>query len=399
MTGLNDRSLVALAFALIAVATLTPLRDAAAGDRMPFWCLACGDFGVADALANVALFAPLGWALSRAGVRAGQAVGIILVTTIGIELLQAGVVRGRVASFSDILANTIGGLAGSRIPPLRRWIAASRARAGGATTLYGALLVTGLGAGVTVQAVPPLGRHRWTAEGSRLPGYTTFSGSVQSVSIDGAPAVRQEWRDRPASGLVQVAVKVSSGRPDTRWAEMISVHTPGGAWMWVDQRYRSLRVHLASASDRFGLRGHSPWFSAVTPDAAGEPMTIELAVQRFSYRIVTTTGRGESVRDVTISPGDAWRLFVPFERQRERWSPLLRGMWMAGLLGPLGYLAALRSRAGAVAAATGASVALILLPLVTGCAWLPFLGWCGAGSGWAIGVAAAGHDASQGGLR
>jgi hypothetical protein len=127
------------------------------------------------------------------------------------------------------------------------------------------------------------------------------------------------------------------------------------------------------------------WLAAALPAEAGEPVTIRLVVRPFQYRIVVGTKAGEVVQDAAITPGSGWRLFAPFERRQERWASWLTGAWMAVLLGPLGYLASMRSRATAVVATLGAGVGLLLLPIVLGCPWLPLAGWCGAASGALVG--------------
>src|SRR5690348_5075019 len=99
---------VAAALALVAAVTLVPTRNGA-GDELSVWCLTCGDFALADAVANVALFVPLGWALARTSLRLHRRLAVVLSTTIGVELLQHAVVRGRVASVADVITNTVGG--------------------------------------------------------------------------------------------------------------------------------------------------------------------------------------------------------------------------------------------------------------------------------------------------
>jgi hypothetical protein len=123
------------------------------------------------------------------------------------------------------------------------------------------------------------------------------------------------------------------------------------------------------------------------PAQAGEQVTVRLVVRPFRYRIVVGTKAGDVVRDAAITPGDGWRLFAPFERRRERWASWLTGAWMAVLLGPLGYVASLRSRATAVVAGLGGAVSLWLLPIVLTCPSLSVAGWCGAASGALIGSA------------
>lgn len=382
--GVVSWGLVAVALSLVAIATLVPRSHGTGGGSMSFWCLACGDYALADALANVALFVPLGWAISRTRMRPRVSLAVVLTTTIGVELLQYGFVSGRVASMSDILTNTVGGVAGMALPYLRRSVAASDGRALLGATLYGVLLVAGLGVSEATQAVPLPRRLRWTA-GSTA-GYVPFTGSLGTVRVYGTPVTMHQWLNLPPREGVEITVDFLSGRPDTGVAQVIVAWMPSGSgWMWLEQQNRDLRVHLASASDGARLRGHSVWLNATMPAMAGEPVTVRLVVRPFSYRIVVRTKAGDVVRDASITPGDGWRLFTPSERWGERWAPWLRAGWMAVLLGPLGYLAAARSRVTAVVAAVGAGVSLVLLPIVSGCAWLRLPGWCGAASGFLIG--------------
>ncbi|OLB91767.1 MAG: hypothetical protein AUI15_22280 [Actinobacteria bacterium 13_2_20CM_2_66_6] len=386
--GVATWGLVAVALGLIAVATLVPTPHSAGGDATPFWCLGCGDYALADALVNVALFVPLGWAIARTQIRVVASLAVVLGTTVGIEWLQHGFIPGRVASVSDILTNTVGGAAGMAVPSLRRWIAESGGRAGGASVLYGVLLVAGLGVGAATQAVPQAGMLQWTEGSADTSRYVPFTGSLRTVRVEGAPVTLHQWRGVPTREVVEVAVDLLSGRPDTGLAHVLIAWMPSGkGWMWLEQRDRDLHVHLASASDGTRLRGHSEWLKRIFPAMPGMPVTIRLVVRPFSYRIVVVTNAGDVVRETSTSPGDGWRLLVPFERNGQPGASLLTGSWMAVLLAPLGYLASLRSRGTVVAAAAGAGACLLWLPMVSGCAWLSLPGWCGAACGLLVGCA------------
>ena len=378
--------LVAGALGFVAIATLVPGAQGTGGGGMPFWCLTCGDYALADAVANVALFVPLGWALSRARVPSLVALAVLVTTTLTIELLQYTLVPGRDASLADILTNSVGGVTGMALPGLQGRIAASGRRAMRVATLYGVLLVAGLGVGEGAQAVPQPRTLRWT-EGSTH-GYVPFTGSLRALQVDGAPVPLRQWLNVPPRNAAEITVDLLSARPGTGLAQIIVAWMPtGDGWIWLEQQERDLRVHVASASDRLRLRGHSTWLGAIMPALAGEPVTIRLLVRPFSYRIAVETKAGTLVRHEAITPGDGWRLFSPFERAGEPWASLLTGAWMAVLLAPLGYLGSVQSRATAVVAAVGAGLSLLLLPLVSGCAWLPLAGWCGAVSGFLVGVA------------
>jgi hypothetical protein len=393
--GVVTWGLVAVAFGLVAIATLVPNSHGTGGGGPPFWCLACGDYAVADAVANVALFVPLGWALGRARVRPFVGLAVLVTTTLTVEWLQYTLVPGRDASLSDILTNSVGGVTGMALPGLQRKIAESGGRALRAAILYGVLLVAGLGVGEGTQAVPLPRTLRWTEGSTR--GYVPFTGSLRALQVDGAPVLMREWHNIPPRDAVEVTVDLLSGRPDAGLAQLIVAWMPSGdGWIWFEQQERDLRVHIASASDRSRLRGHSTWLSAIMPAIAGEPVTLRLVVRPFAYRIAVETKAGNLVRHEEVTPGHGWRLFTPFEHGGEPWASLLTGGWMAVLLGPLAYLTSVRSRATAVVAAVGAGVSLVLLPIVSGCAWLPLPGWCGAMSGFLVGVVSSSSSISAG---
>ena len=100
---------------------------------------------------------------------------------------------------------------------------------------------------------------------------------------------------------------------------------------------------------------------------------------RYYYLgIVVVTNAGTIVREARISPGDGWRVLAPGGRAWSPWTALLTAGWMAALFWPFGYLTSVRSRGAVVVAAVSAGVILVSLPIVSGCAWLPLVGWCGA---------------------
>ena len=385
------------ALGLIAVATLVPLSGEPASGRSPSWCLACGDFGVADALLNMVLFAPLGCALAYAGARIDRALALIVITTVGVEVLQYTVVRGRTASVSDVLANSLGGALGLVLAGGLRRAAASARHALAGTTVYGAAIVAVMATALALQSVRRPAALHWTERSPVRPrGFVYFTGSVGPVLVDGTPLASGASRAIAAKAPVDIAIAVQSGRPDTRRAEVVQFWTPQGrGWAWADQQDRDVRVHVASVSDAVHLRGHTSWVRGVMPAVPNEPVTVRISVRPFSYRVGVIASDSTVEASTQISPGDGWRLLVPFERQRERWASLLTGLWIAALLAPLAYLARLHSRGTLVGAAAGAGAYLVLLPMLTGCAWLPLAGWCGAATGFAAGAMAANVPAGR----
>jgi hypothetical protein len=323
-------------------------------------------------------------------VRTRVALVVVLLTTLSVESLQYGLVPGREASLSDVVTNTLGGIVGLALPPLRRWIAARSERALYGAVVYAAMLVVGLGAGAAAQAVLLPRTLRWTGGNLTTSDYVPFAGSLEAVRVDDAPVALHQWLNVRPRDSAEIAVDFLSGRPDTGLAQIVIAWMPGGenGWMWLEQRGRDLRVHLSSVSDRLRLRGHSDWFSTALPAMAGESVSVRLHVRRFSYRITVGTKAGDAARDVRIGVGNGWRLFAPFERARERWAAWLAGAWMAALCWPLGYVAAMRSRVATAGIAAVLGAGLLLLPIVLGCGGLTLSGWCGAAVGMLAGAVA-----------
>ena len=94
--------------ALILVATLSPEPEAVwTGCQWP-WCLF-------DFAQNVALFAPLGASLFLATRSHTKSIIAGAALSLAVELLQLHVIRGRDASLSDWITNTIGTAAGAQL--------------------------------------------------------------------------------------------------------------------------------------------------------------------------------------------------------------------------------------------------------------------------------------------
>lgn len=144
--------LLLFALVLIGVATLPPGDpQLVAASR----CLVCGDRGVADAILNVILFAPLGAALAYQRIRSIRMVLIGLAVSTIVELIQL-YIPGRDPSAGDLLFNTIGVAGGALFPRfLRAWSTSFQKRprllasawlmaAMAVSTLAGVLLLPGL---------------------------------------------------------------------------------------------------------------------------------------------------------------------------------------------------------------------------------------------------------------
>ena len=82
--------LAALSLLLIVWATLAPRGGDAVGAAAVRFCYWCGPARVTDALANVALFVPLGAALVLSGMSVRGALIACTLCTLGVETAQIG---------------------------------------------------------------------------------------------------------------------------------------------------------------------------------------------------------------------------------------------------------------------------------------------------------------------
>src|SRR5690349_4715229 len=76
-------------------------------------CRICGPVTGVDIIGNILLFVPLGVGLAVAGLARKRTVQVGALASVAIELLQLAVIPGRDPSLVDVIANTVGTLAGA----------------------------------------------------------------------------------------------------------------------------------------------------------------------------------------------------------------------------------------------------------------------------------------------
>lgn len=105
--------LVAAALAPILVLTLAPGPSIVA-EPISIWCVVCGWRGASDAILNILLFVPFGFALGRAAL-APRAVFLVgLLVTLGIEVAQT-IIPNRSPGLGDVIYNSGGALLGAML--------------------------------------------------------------------------------------------------------------------------------------------------------------------------------------------------------------------------------------------------------------------------------------------
>ena len=168
--------------------------------ELPWYCVLCGEAGVADIILNLLLFAPLGVAAAALQLPRWRAFAFAVALTVAIETIQAKFLVGRDGSLGDVFANSGGAVLGWLLYPGLRQLgrpSPAVARAGVAVVLClstATWFATGIGLQPALStAVPWVGQlqHQW-------PGHDAFPGTINAAAINGV-AVPNDPLDRPAS--------------------------------------------------------------------------------------------------------------------------------------------------------------------------------------------------------
>lgn len=378
--------------ALIVWATLLPGNEIAAPLIPPRWCLRCGGLWMTDAISNVVLFAPLGFALAWRGWRWWAAGLAALLFSVGVETSQAlGLPPARSAALADVITNTVGGLTGAALATLWGWAVAPSARVAQRLTVAwaaGASAVFWLTAAALGPRRPLEARD--TATGAALtrsayphvPGQPWFGGILDSAVVEGRYRVRRGWpgpvivqRSRETATLdAEVFVRGRDIEPFR--VPIVYVHLPADS---------SPLLQLSSNGDQAELsvtRRAWTWGLALPAvrleqvfagRTARDPRPLHLVAQvgRDSLRL-SATGPGFTGRAaLALTPTLGWAMIQTVVDPSSRLAPLFLACWLAGLVLPIGWWGA---RSGGASwwlpLAGGAAVAatLQLLPRLTGVA-------------------------------
>ena len=374
-------ALVALAgLALVMRLTLFPTSDPDTGTF--HWCVLCGDFGLADFIANVILFMPLAAGLSGMGVSWRSTVLVLFGLSAGIELVQL-VIPGRESALGDIVANTSGAALGAALPPW--WPRRRRSGVVGGAATAGVLAVM-VGAGLALRPNLPKRVYygQWTAD---LGMYDWYQGRVLSAQIGdlALPSWRLEdsraVRERLLSG-VPLGVRAIAGPRTARLAPVFSIFDQKQQEIVVlgpDRDDLVLRVRRLAVD----LRLHEPdarWRGAMAGVSPGDTLSLGLRV----------SGSGLCLRlnarercDIALSAGEAWRLVQDRPHLTDDAQLILDGLFMILLGLPLGLM--FPKRLSGFTAIAVAVAGIALLPPALGLALTPPFQFVAFGTGIAVG--------------
>jgi hypothetical protein len=346
------RSLAAVAAAIlvlvILVATLTPA--APPGSDAAVWCglqVVCGSRGLADALANLLLFVPLGMALRVAADRRLGAVLAVVVFSMGIETVQAWV-PGRFPSVGDVLFNGLGGAVGvllaSRGPG---WLRGPRRLRLGILSGYLALALAAVAAtGILLEPATDVSAYfvQWTPD---LPDRPAHAGRVTGTWMEGRRLDPGLHRGDPSlSGLMEgealevhflAAPGAGGSSPVVRILDR-----RGGELLDLGVHEHDLVLRVRRRAEQAGLVAPAIRVpGALAGVTRGEAVSVRSWRQRGGPFCVawSASSGGRTVCGLGSGAGSGWALLVSSDLP----DAFVAGMdagWMALLILPAGLLVA-----------------------------------------------------------
>jgi len=388
---------VPLVLVAILAATLTPTGGATHGLSLPL------DRALADALLNVALFAPLGAALAVTGRATRRVVLLCAMLSIAIETAQF-VIPGRYPSVLDVMTNVAGGMVGAFLvrtasqwlrpgPSLARMLTACAGIAALGVPILSLVLLSpsetdGTYFGQWTPELEQFERYRGRVIAVALgdetipPGPHPRSRALERLLHDGAP-LRVDAVAGPAPGRLADLFSIYDGEE----RELVVVGIDGDDLV-LRRRTRSVGAGLESP----GLRVRH----ILRDVAPGDTMRIAIARASRGYCVQLNTARE---CDLGFSPGEGWRLLVSPARPPRAMVAILDLLWMAGLTLPFGYWS--RARATILGCAVlGVSLAVVpRLAHSTPASPTQFAGLAlGCGLGWLFRVRVRGVAAMRAGF-
>ncbi|MGI8510476.1 MAG: VanZ family protein [Gemmatimonadaceae bacterium] len=365
----------------LAIAGLTLLPSGSGAEQTSPLCVICGPAGGVDFTLNLLLYVPFGAGLGAMALRWRNAAGVVFIVSLGIELLQIGVISGRDASLGDLVANTLGGIIGIWIGSRWRSLAyPSAARSLRLARSWGVLWLVTVAVAVWASGIDIPEPPWWAQLALKGNSPETFRGSVLQTRIGGigvsrdslvnAPALGAALRDGAEASVVAV-IPGPTPAPSAVFAIVDSNETEVFA---LGQDARDGVFHVQTrASAMLALRNPSVRLPGAFASGPGDTVRLTGRRTRSSLRI-TAERRGSRVtRTLQVSPQWAWTFFLPFEYSLSPSSWRIMVFWIAALIFPLGYWVGRACCLDRRAAGLG-SCGLLAGVAVAGLGALPILG-------------------------
>lgn len=390
----------------IATATLTPGSQIPSGAMRPnFWCFACGAEGAADVTLNIALFVPLGVALSLLGVGPIRALLAGLLLSLSVECAQRfGWPPDRIASATDLMTNTGGAFVGALIGWYRAtWLDPSARAARVLTTVsvvtafaFLAFTAWALGPKTVLNESQPMPTGIQLSRFPYTPGYGWYQGHVSEAVVDGQPFTHQGDGPLMLRGIVQreLSGNVSvSGRDERRefipflYVHDMQVATPE---LMLGQEGRDARMQSNLRGQRLRFPGPSIVLRDAFPESANANQTLSFSVTPSEWRLSSTGENGTRAVALPISVSLGWTLLQTVVHVGDHFGTLTSWFWLFVMWLPIGYWSALAGRSDSRWSVAGAGLALALtlgiVPATFGIANCSMSEWGSAIGGMALGV-------------
>ncbi len=313
------------------------------------WVIAGPENVLADVVANVVAFLPLGALLVGAGLRARRAIAVILALTAAIELLQGLFVPGRYAALSDVLANTAGGALGG-------WLASNAERLLRPTRAEAIRLVGGWGVALAIALAVTLwlfepGAPSRAYEGQHAEDWNRDHDPVHAVQRARFNGETYAWGIMPRPAVISAAladddvrleVLVDPGEvaPGVRRIAAVIAADPAQATVArLETGGHDLRFASRVRAERLGLHAPFARLAAAVPSASSASRSpLILGGARAGSRLsVWARGDTGAVRQagLTLTPIDAWMFVAPPTLAARVPVVVSRALMLLLLLGPL----------------------------------------------------------------
>ncbi|MDQ3698084.1 MAG: VanZ family protein [Gemmatimonadota bacterium] len=343
--------LVALVLGAISLATLGS-RPGEPPEPDP-WCFVCGALNGIDFILNIALFIPLGIALRVAGATRRRSLLVIVGTTLAIEVLQLGI-PGRVTSSGDLAANSLGGAIGVALGEWWRTVlipAGPLARRMTLVAAAGWLSALGLTLWLFEPAFPDA--RYWGQIAPELGQFDHFRGRVLGAYVGDIPIPSHEMPDSRAvrdllsrEGTV-VQASIISERLTIRVAPIVSMFDGRQREIFVlGQEGANLMFRIRRRAVALGLNPPSISMWGVLhprPEgrAPGDTLVVSAWHEGYRMHLAADLPDRRIERTLLLRPTWGWALIFPFERTSVPSGRVFTMVWVAFLVFPLGYYAAL----------------------------------------------------------
>jgi len=344
--------------------------------ELPWYCILCGEAGLADFILNLILFAPLGLAARALALPRWRAMAFAVALTVAIETTQARFLVGRDGSLGDVLSNSAGAVLGwlsySRLMHLGRPSRSfARAAVAAVLTLTAAIwFATGIGLRPSLSAEAPwIGQlqHQW-------PGHDAFPGKIDSVEINGVQVPNDPLDRLPTvRDSVELRVALTRTRPSPRRRVSLVriVDASGHPQVSMTGVGTELDAELQLRASRWGF--HTPQWAfpgamEVSPGSRAQVVT-RWTGNRVSMTTVDGAGAVSVAHSHPLSIALGWVFIHPFVLLVGTNATFWNCVWLVWWFGLLGWVAGALSWRAAALAAGVQSATLIVAAALTGTAW------------------------------